>query len=72
MSHHHDMSSRTAFALHEYEGTPLYEALKAGIADLIRNQDIILTTPHEKVVGYLTKKVIEVHTHAHHDHRRAM
>ena len=42
-----------------FEGTAIWEAITAAIADLEENQDIELTTVREYVIGYLCKQLAE-------------
>jgi hypothetical protein len=41
----------------EFEGTPLWKALKRSLMDLDVNQDIELTEWHQYIVGYICKKL---------------
>ena len=41
----------------EYEQTQLWELIDNVIDDLVKNQDIELTTRKEYIVGYLCKKI---------------
>ena len=43
----------------EYEKTDLWEIITKSIDDLIENQDIVLTTPKEYVIGYICKMLTE-------------
>ena len=43
----------------QFEGTPLWEAVKKGIDDLVENNDIEETTRREYIVGYLCKLINE-------------
>jgi hypothetical protein len=40
-----------------WEGTPLWKAIKKGIADLVVNQDLIENEHREYIVGYICKMV---------------
>lgn len=40
-----------------WEGTPLWEAIERGIADLSKNRDISEVTERKYIVGYLCKVV---------------
>ena len=41
----------------EFEGTPLWNALKKAIIDLDENQDLELTEWHQYIIGYICKKL---------------
>lgn len=41
----------------EYEGTPVWRAVKKAVRDLDENQDIDLTEWHQYIVGYICKKL---------------
>lgn len=41
----------------EYEQTQLWELIDNAIDDLVKNQDIELTTRKEYIVGYLFRKI---------------
>ena len=43
----------------EFEGTPLWKALKESMIDLDVNQDIDLTEWHQYIVGYICKNLAE-------------
>lgn len=43
----------------QLEGTPLWQVVKAAIADLDGNKDIELTEWHQYVVGYICKQLSE-------------
>lgn len=41
----------------EYEQTQLWELINKAIDDLVKNQDIELTTKKEYIIGYLCKTI---------------
>lgn len=41
----------------KYEKTELWKVLEKSLKDLIKNQDIELTTREEYVIGYLCEKI---------------
>jgi len=44
----------------DLEGTELWKKVSQGIDDLVKNQDINITTQKEYVIGYLCKMIIEI------------
>jgi hypothetical protein len=42
-----------------YEGSPLWNAVSKAIAELVKNGDLLETTAHPYVVGYICEKVSE-------------
>jgi hypothetical protein len=40
-----------------YEGTPLWRAVKKALADLEKNQDLSISEWHQYVVGYVCKQL---------------
>jgi hypothetical protein len=43
-----------------YEGSPLWKAMSEAVAELVKNGDLVETTAHPYVVGYICKRVSEV------------
>jgi hypothetical protein len=41
----------------EFEGTALWKAVDAALAELEQNQDIKLSTDRQRVVGYLCQQI---------------
>jgi hypothetical protein len=41
----------------EFEGTPLWSAVKKAVKDLEDNQDLTLTEWHQYIVGYICKQL---------------
>ena len=41
----------------EFEGTPVWKAVKKAVLDLDENQDLDLTEWHQYIVGYICKKL---------------
>jgi hypothetical protein len=42
----------------QFEKTPLWKVLDAVVTDLQKNQDIVLTTTQQHVVGYLCQELL--------------
>ena len=42
----------------EYEGTALWQALDSAIRALEGNQDLVLTTAREYVIGFLCRRLV--------------
>lgn len=43
----------------EFEGLVVWKTIDKAIAELEENQDLVLKTPREYVIGYLCKTLIE-------------
>jgi hypothetical protein len=44
----------------KYENTPLWSTIEKAVNELVKNQDIDLTTKKEYVIGYLCKKISDM------------
>lgn len=44
----------------DLEETEIWKKVSQGIDDLVKNQDINITTQKEYVIGYLCKMIIEI------------
>lgn len=51
-----NMIANSVLPLSDHEGTPMYDAIRKALVHLIKNKDIHLLTPHEKIIGYLCDK----------------
>jgi len=40
------------------EGTPIWIAVEAAINDLVENSDLVESTAHDYIVGYLCQKIV--------------
>ncbi len=45
----------------KYEDAPLWNIISKAIADLVENQDLVETTRHEYIVGYIVQKLLDNH-----------
>ncbi len=43
----------------EYENSQLWNVIKKSLDDLVDNQDIVITTKKDYVIGYICKKISE-------------
>ena len=61
LSYHGDMTADES-RVHPYaslEGTAVWMQVDQAITELIQNRDLVETTAHPYVVGYICKKIVE-------------